>query len=110
MPLNEADVVEIGEGCPSRARYRITEEDLNKVVGILDGKDGDNPFVVYKVDAIRNTLGGGTKASAGCISWYLNRIIADDEALASKGIYVHTHKGNIRFDRNSPTRQESEPP
>jgi hypothetical protein len=109
MPLNEEDIISQGEGCP-RGRYRINEEDLQAVSDKLDKIDGENPYVTYNVDSIRRTLAGGSKSSPGCIAYYLNRTIQDSQDLRDMGIYVHTDRGNIRFDRNIPSREENEEP
>jgi hypothetical protein len=107
---DETEVVNQGDGCSTRARYRITPEDLTAIDTRLDKIDGDNPYVTYKLDAVQRTLGGGTTSSPGCVAYYLNKKISEDSKLSEFGIFAHTDKGNIRFDRNSPSAIEAEPP
>jgi hypothetical protein len=113
MPLSESDILVQGEGC-SRGKYIVTRADLEAIAKKLDEIDGDNPSVTYSVDAIRKNLAGGSKSSAGCMVYYLNRVIGDNEDLSRIGIFLHTHKTikgeGIRFDRNAPSRQEAEEP
>jgi hypothetical protein len=99
MALGEP--IESGLACP-RGRYRISSEDLENIQNAIERATGTpNGYVVYDLRTVQKELGGGTQANAGCVSYYLNKIIEDNPDLKAFSIYAHSHKGNIRFDRKS---------
>ena len=101
-PLADA-IVDIGDACPPRGKYKVKAEDLLAIKKRLDNMSGPHPYLTLSGDWVRREMGGGTEAPNSCVMFYINKRIAEDPELAKHGIFAHTAKENIRFDRVRPS-------
>lgn len=110
MALQSKQPKDSGQQCSTPGTYRIRKEDLEYIKSILDKVDGEYPYVVFDINDVRKDLANGTKSSPGCISYFVNKYIEEVPELKQYGIYLHSRKGDIMFNRikGRGTLEESE--